>query len=341
MDSTYFKTYFYRKVLVLNVFLTFVIVLLHSQPLNRIGVNNVTDYLFVHGVGVFAQLGVPMFFFISSLLFYKGLTTKDIGMKLQRRCKTLLVPYILWNILFVAIHWIMTHVSAISSMMNMQAVPSDIWGLTLSVIDSKYTPLWFVKNLMIYCCLAPVLLLLLRNKLIFSVCVLGSIAYNMLVEVRYESIWHWMSIYMIGAFVGYYGLYRITPPRNVKKILAMCSIVLFVILYILAFNDNKLLFLYRIITPLLIWGGYDSIMEKWTLGLFEERQWMHGTFFIYCTHFFVINIFQKIVFKVLPHSHIFIDVMQVVTPIVVFALLAYIATKLQKNKIYKLMTGGR
>lgn len=121
----------------------------------------------------------------------------------------------------------------------------------------------------------------------------------------------------------------------------MCSIVLFVILYILAFNDNKLLFLYRIITPLLIWGGYDSIMEKWTLGLFEERQWMHGTFFIYCTHFFVINIFQKIVFKVLPHSHIFIDVMQVVTPIVVFALLAYIATKLQKNKIYKLMTGGR
>lgn len=340
MDSNCYKTYFFRKVLVLNVFLTFVIVLLHSQPLNRIGINNESDFLFVHGVGIFAQLGVPMFFFISSLLFYKELNMNDIGKKLRRRCKTLLVPYLLWNIFFVAIHWILTHVSAISSMMNMPAVPSDFCGLSLSVIDSKYTPLWFVKNLMIYCCMSPILLLLLRNKFLYSICILVSIAYNILVEVRYESLWHWIPIYMIGAIIGYYGLYKITP-ENAKKTLTACCIVLFLILYTQAFNDNKLLLPYRITTPLLIWVCYDCMMETWTIEQFKEKQWMHSTFFIYCTHFFIINIFQKLLFKMLPHSHVFINVIQAVTPIVVFVILAYIATKMQKCKVYKVMTGGR
>lgn len=63
MDTKTLNTYFHNKVLILNIILTFIIVLLHSQPLNRIGISTDDNYPLVHGVGVFAQVGVPMFFF--------------------------------------------------------------------------------------------------------------------------------------------------------------------------------------------------------------------------------------------------------------------------------------
>ena len=60
--------------LVSKLFLTFIIVVLHSNPLNRIGIDIPNSYLLVHSIEVFAQIGVPMFFFISAILFYKSLS---------------------------------------------------------------------------------------------------------------------------------------------------------------------------------------------------------------------------------------------------------------------------
>ena len=49
---------------------------------------------------VLAQLAVPMFFFISGYLFLNRLQDWDWGVysgKLKKRCKSLLVPYVVWN----------------------------------------------------------------------------------------------------------------------------------------------------------------------------------------------------------------------------------------------------
>ena len=207
--------YFHNKVLILNVSLTFVIVLLHSIPLDRIGISTDAEYPFVHAVSVFSQVGVPMFFFISAILFYKGLEHKIIRNKLKRRFQTLVVPYLLWNIVFVFIYWCMTHVNAVSSMMNMAPVPSDAKGLLLSVIDSKYTVLWFVKNLIIYSLLSPVFLLLIRNKYVGAVLIVVLAVLNVIHNFGYDHLIHWMPIYMLGAFLGYHKL-SITPPNGQK-----------------------------------------------------------------------------------------------------------------------------
>lgn len=116
--------------------------------------------------------------------------------------------------------------------------------------------------------------------------------------------------------------------------------ILYLGLYVCAFYDVNLLFPYRTVTPVLIWVIYDCIMKDWTIEV-KNRRWMHGTFFIYCTHFFVINIFQKIIFKLLPHTPCIIGIIQVVTPLLVFPLLAFLATRISSNRIYKVMIGGR
>ena len=91
MDTKESSNYFHNKVLILNIALTFVIVMLHSKPLNRIGINNEGDYALIHAVVVFAQVGVPMFFFISALLFYNNLDFIMIKNKLKRRLRTLVM----------------------------------------------------------------------------------------------------------------------------------------------------------------------------------------------------------------------------------------------------------
>ena len=71
MDTKESSNYFHNKVLILNIALTFVIVMLHSKPLNRIGINNEGDYALIHAVVVFAQIGVPMFFFFFLMVYWR------------------------------------------------------------------------------------------------------------------------------------------------------------------------------------------------------------------------------------------------------------------------------
>ena len=342
MDTKESSNYFHNKVLILNIALTFVIVMLHSKPLNRIGINNEGDYALIHAVVVFAQIGVPMFFFISAMLFYKSLSSMSkIKDKLMTRIRSLVIPYILWNIIFVAIYWTMTHISFIASMMNMPPVPSDIAGIMLSIINSKYTVLWFVKDLIVFSLMSPVFYVMLKSKIIMVVSICGLVFLNMSYSMEYESIWHWLPVYLLGAYVGYNKLYKITPSEKYQRKIAVGCIMILVGLYAIVYLDDRRMFLFRFLSPILIWVLYDCFPAKWTLTKFQEKKWMRGLFFIYCTHFFIINIFQKLIFKILPHNHLCINLIQLITPVLVFLFLVACINIISENKIYRVLIGGR
>ena len=341
MDTKESSNYFHNKVLILNIALTFVIVMLHSKPLNRIGINNEGDYALIHAVVVFAQIGVPMFFFISAMLFYKSLSSMSkIKDKLMTRIRSLVIPSILWNIIFVGIYWTMTHISFIASMMNMPPVPSDIAGIMLSIINSKYTVLWFVKDLIVFSLMSPVFYVMLKSKIIMVVSICGLVFLNMSYSMEYESIWHWLPVYLLGAYVGYNKLYMIPPPKISKRNAVGCIMIL-VGLYAIVYLDARRMFLFRFLSPILIWALYDCFPAKWTLTKFQEKKWMRGLFFIYCTHFFIINIFQKLIFKILPHNHLCINSIQLITPVLVFLFLVACINMISENKIYRALIGGR
>ena len=342
MDTKESSNYFHNKVLILNIALTFVIIMLHSKPLNRIGINNEGDYALIHAVVVFAQIGVPMFFFISAMLFYKSLSSMSkIKDKLMTRIRSLVIPYILWNIIFVAIYCTMTHISFIASMMNMPPVPSDIAGIMLSIINSKYTVLWFVKDLIVFSLMSPVFYVMLKSKIIMVVSICGLVFLNMSYSMEYESIWHWLPVYLLGAYVGYNKLYKITPSEKYQRKIAVGCIMILVGLYAIVYLDDRRMFLFRFLSPILIWVLYDCFPAKWTLTKFQEKKWMRGLFFIYCTHFFIINIFQKLIFKILPHNHLCINSIQLITPVLVFLFLVACINIISENKIYRVLIGGR
>lgn len=64
-------------------------------------------------------------------------------------------------------------------------------------------------------------------------------------------------------------------------------------------------------------------------------------FFIYCTHFFILNILQKLIFIYIPISSVFINLVFITSPIITIYLLIQIAKWFSNYSLYKYFTGGR
>ena len=168
----------------LMVLVVFIHVNLYMEPfsLDAIDYTNLTAMdgcnLFRASIShVLAHITVPLFFFISGYLFFKGLREWNwiqYAGKLRRRIKTLLVPYLIWNtIAIVACLLIEVMTGSLTEVWNFLGQngywklywSSSVWnGARLNWLgQSAYmtgpflVPLWFLRDLMVVMVLSPLL----------------------------------------------------------------------------------------------------------------------------------------------------------------------------------------
>ncbi len=63
-----------------------------------------------------------------------------------------------------------------------------------------------------------------KSKVVMIVGILGLVVLNMSYSMEYESIWHWLPVYLLGAYVGYNKLYMITPLKIIKEKLQLVAL---------------------------------------------------------------------------------------------------------------------
>lgn len=141
---------------------------------------------------------VPIYFFISGFVFFLGieLTKEKYIQKLKNRMKTLLIPYIIWNV--IAVLWtLLRFLPCFSSLFpnihkvqldfSLSAVLEIFWnakeGIFIMpasvdevVTNSTYpqdAPLWFVRDLMIVVLCTPILYRMLKHACHYFVWGLG------------------------------------------------------------------------------------------------------------------------------------------------------------------------
>lgn len=134
---------------------------------------------------VVSRIGVPLFFVMSGYLFFLSGLTKDLyRKKLKRRVRTLLVPYVLWNALFIAYMGLRNYMGLHSSSSTVQpanwsflsilgsfwdkrlgvfADPNVPFKLISSMSSPQCTPMWYVRNLMLAVILSPLLYYLIKK----------------------------------------------------------------------------------------------------------------------------------------------------------------------------------
>ena len=151
--------------------LIFLIILLHCYSVVRLEGSHDIYFKVLYPFSLWlGETGVPGFFFISGFLLF--LSKKSYGQKIRTRLNTLVIPYILWNGLLLALYLVafaMGH-------------PQDINGRNLadfncidyirlfwdrgSYDNGNFVPLlcpfWYIRNLFIMCLLSPLLYYIIR-----------------------------------------------------------------------------------------------------------------------------------------------------------------------------------
>lgn len=339
-------SYFSKKITFLNVSLTFIIVVLHAKTPERWGLPLDMNNPFIYLVNIFTQIGVPMFFFVSGLLFYKNCSFKDIERKLNSRIYSLLIPYIIWNVLFVAIFFILTHVPFIHSKMNAGSVLNNPKEIIYSILNARYTVLWFVKDLMIFCISSAGIYIALRNKIVSITILIASIINALLGNYGYESVFMWFPMYFSGAIIGKLysenlNLYHKIAKTINNKTYKYWILVFFMILYGIAATNPDKSFYFRFFSPIIIWFLVDSLLKSFLERKFQIKPWMSYMFFIFCTHQFVLNILQKLIVLTFPPTPFILNATFIISPLIVILSLIGIARILSKYRFYTYLSGGR
>lgn len=103
-------------------------------------------YMCVLTVDTLALIAVPCFFFISGYLFFVNAETLNRSYylhKLRRRVHTLLIPYIIWNILAAAYLWL-----------TQDIYYSPLW--LVFTLPANF-PLWFLRDLIVLIIASPLI----------------------------------------------------------------------------------------------------------------------------------------------------------------------------------------
>lgn len=170
---------------------------------NLIAFDNMPIY---KGVNIFVDSflhfqSVPIYFFISGFVFFLGIefTREKYVQKLKNRVKTLLIPYIIWNLIFVCFK-LVSYVSIFNGVSSSNNYVFDFsvypilmmfWDRSQGfIVDPVYQvdmhgiyplnfPLWFVRDLMIVVLLTPVIFWFLKRMKHCAVLSLGTIWFLM------------------------------------------------------------------------------------------------------------------------------------------------------------------
>ena len=111
------------------------------------------------------KVAVPVFFIISGYLFFANVSEWNLTVykqKMLRRAKTLLLPYLIWNLLMAiklkTFSWSMFWVYISKAGMQTDWLGSENW-----MTAPANMPLWFLRDLMVVSLLTPIIYIIMRR----------------------------------------------------------------------------------------------------------------------------------------------------------------------------------
>ncbi len=117
------------------------------------------------------QTAVPGFFMVSSYLFYRDFTWEKLIPKWRSRVKSLLIPYLLWNLLYYIGYVAATRLPGTAHVVGKTPVPFNLEQAAAAVIRYAYNPVfWYLYQLILLVALAPVIYVLCKNTWTGALC---------------------------------------------------------------------------------------------------------------------------------------------------------------------------
>ncbi|MDE5797332.1 MAG: acyltransferase [Muribaculaceae bacterium] len=178
---------------------------------------------------ILGRVSVPLFFFISGYLFFYKVDKFNISiywLKLRRRFRTLLIPYLFWNLLFLVIYLSVSSIPYFSVFFAGKYI--NLTGALFGSLDSRgiltypaAIQFWFIRDLIVCVIISPLLFQIIMKTRNFGVILLG-ISWLLGIEIPYIGI---RGFSMTGLFFFSFGAWL---SCNRKDITNICDYLKFI-----------------------------------------------------------------------------------------------------------------
>lgn len=158
-----------------------------------------------------ANLGVAGFYLCSGYLFYRGFTMEKLPGKWKSRVQTLVLPYILWNLIYYILHYTVLQIPKLAGMFADRPISLSLQSVLDAVIWYRYNPVfWYLQFLIIFVFLCPVIYMLLKNRYVGGAVLVGVLLLQsgIFYQVQHQmagALLNWFVVYGTGAWLGLHG----------------------------------------------------------------------------------------------------------------------------------------
>lgn len=281
-----------------------------------------------------ARAAVP-FFFISSafFLFSKNRKVFDVY---QSRTLSIVVPYLLWNIVYMVAFAVLRRLSLTDVGMDAFTVGNLAQGLFLHRWNYTY---WFMRDLIVLIACYPLIRWILRRGKVISFMGLAMIvvAYECGAEFLKSAFY-----YYIGAVIGFhYSGYAVESVVWERKRLVGVTLICVCVGALLFWLKNVMgiegLKLYRDLALAFSLFFVVACSSVRIGGFFAGLSFM-----IYSLHPLLLEFIEKVIYLCFPHSGLWMMVDYIVAPIICVALICGVCFVWKKllPGVYKCFNGG-
>lgn len=249
------------------------------------------------------RFAVPMFFMLSGITFFRDYSNQKYIKKIKSRFFTLIIPYLIWNILWMLFDIICSYTFISSFFSGRKIFEITIDNILRGIfLHQSNIPFWYILYLIIFIVLSPIINLFIKNKYvgIISISLLSCLSV-LKIGVNYGFNYDAIVFYLAGSFIGkYYFSHVIDKSSKIRQIVSLIYLMIYIVMKnIFPYEDYFFLPLIRIIVFTLasyaLWCSVDLFVDK-----ILYRPIYGRSFPVFAMHINVSAIIYKILYLVLP-----------------------------------------
>ena len=345
-----------RKIKYFYWFLTLAIVIFHSYapvefaPVAISGFDAAIGNYYIGFANRLGYIALTFFFFMSGFWLYNNTKTmQDVVKKLKRRVFSLLIPYLVWIMIFAVLKIVTKELTVLDFIKNIHIhiFLNPIMGVA-----------WYLLSILVLLLIYPLLALANKNKILSYSVFFILTAYLVIVKYFdlpylfsfkecwwFENMLFYMPVYLLGGFIAL-NFPDIILKKEYNNIFYTLIGILLVIASLLCFYLFKTRKLYALISMTGLCGMWFIVRN--TLFSKEVPRIFDAEFFVFILHQqILLPVVRAVIIKILPITTmngiemIAIKLVTLIFVVLAAFLIRWVMEKLLPKKIFNLFSGGR
>lgn len=294
------------------------------------------------------RIGAPLvagFFLVSGFLFFKAFTITELLSKWKRRIRSLLIPYLLWNLIYALYAYIMANSAFLNRFADEKSMTLPEFFRNILIPDYCNPVFWYMKYLIVFVIAAPVIYYALKNLWIGLITLILLIVYNcgalLTLPGDINKMAFWLTFFVLGAYYGLHfdiGFFRKLREDSLKWPKTAIAVLMYTVglIYVLRSDRAAVLLFYDFSIAFLFWN-ITGLLE------FKLSPIMRCTFFLYAAHWLIARNFNKLICVIFYTDGIYGLIAYILLPFVVLGLAGIIRRLLSEKGLWlwNLLSGGR